>query len=189
MFAGDTESGVIHGGVVTAMLDESYGIAVQLALDGSRAIATLDLRIDYQKPAKPGLDIKAHSICYHVTRSIAFVRAIAYQETEQDPVATAAACFMVGDNLSPPLSWSGVPAGTKSLVALMYDHQGMNGLGVSHLVVYGIEPSLTGFVEGELGAASDKFVGGKNTLGTTVYLGPCPARGTGQHHYVFTTLL
>src|SRR6476659_585187 len=98
VFVGDIESGVLHGGVVTAMLDESCGMAVQLALDGSRAIATLDLRIDYQKPAKPGLDIKAHSICYHVTRSIAFVRSTAYQETEQDPVATAAACFMVGAN-------------------------------------------------------------------------------------------
>jgi uncharacterized protein (TIGR00369 family) len=98
VFAGDTESGVIHGGVVTAMLDESCGMAVQLALDGRSAIATLDLRIDYQKPAKPGLDIKAHAICYHVTRQIAFVRATAYQETEQDPVATAAACFMIGAN-------------------------------------------------------------------------------------------
>jgi len=98
VFVGDTETGVIHGGVVTAMLDESCGMAVQLALDGTRAIATLDLRIDYQKPAKPGIDIKAHSICYHVTRSIAFVRATAYQESEDDPVATAAACFMAGAN-------------------------------------------------------------------------------------------
>lgn len=97
-FVGDLESGVVHGGVVTALLDESCGMAVQLALDGSRAIATLDLRIDYQKPAKPGVDIKAHSVCYHVTRSIAFVRSTAYQETEQDPVATAAACFMIGAN-------------------------------------------------------------------------------------------
>jgi uncharacterized protein (TIGR00369 family) len=98
VFVGDTATGVLHGGVVTAMLDESCGMAVQLALDGTSAIATLDLRIDYQKPATPGLDIKAHSVCYRVTRSIAFVRATAYQESEDDPVATATACFMIGAN-------------------------------------------------------------------------------------------
>src|SRR5258708_6893100 len=94
VFVGET--GVLHGGVVSAMLDESCGMAVQLALNGTRAIATLDLRIDYQKPATPGLDIKAHSVCYRVTRSIAFVRSTAYQESEDDPVATATACFMIG---------------------------------------------------------------------------------------------
>ncbi len=98
VFVGDSETGVLHGGVVTAMLDESCGMAVQLALDGARAIATLDLRIDYQKPATPGLDIKAHSVCYRVTRSIAFVRSTAYQDSEDDPVATATACFMIGAN-------------------------------------------------------------------------------------------
>ena len=98
VFVGYTETGVLHGGVVTAMLDESCGMAVQLALDGTRAIATLDLRIDYQKPATPGLDIKAHSFCYRVTRSIAFVRSTAYQESEDDPVATATACFVIGAN-------------------------------------------------------------------------------------------
>lgn len=98
VFVGDTETGVLHGGVVTAMLDESCGMAVQLALDGTSAIATLDLRIDYQKPATPGLAIKAHSICYRTTRSIAFVRSTAYQESEDDPVATATACFMIGAN-------------------------------------------------------------------------------------------
>ena len=55
-------------------------------------------RIDYQKPATPGLDIEAHSVCYRVTRSIAFVRSTAYQESEDDPVATATACFMLGAN-------------------------------------------------------------------------------------------
>src|SRR6186713_2025411 len=98
VFVGDTGTGVLHGGVVTAMLDESCGMAVQLALDGARAIATLDLRIDYLKPATPGLDIKAHSVCYRVTRSIAFVRSTAYQESEDEPVATATACFMIGAN-------------------------------------------------------------------------------------------
>src|ERR1700759_131580 len=50
-FVGDTETGVLHGGVVTAMLDEGCGMAVQLALDGTRAIATLDLRSDDHQPA------------------------------------------------------------------------------------------------------------------------------------------
>lgn len=98
VFVGDAGTGVLHGGVVTAMLDESCGMAVQLALDGGRAIATLDLRIDYQKPATPGQDIRAHSVCTRVTRSIAFVRATAYQDSEDDPVATATACFMIGAN-------------------------------------------------------------------------------------------
>jgi acyl-coenzyme A thioesterase PaaI-like protein len=80
------------------MLDESCGIAVQLALNTTCAIATLDLRIDYQKPATPGLDIKAHSVCHRVTRSIAFVRSTAYQESEDDPVATATSCFMIDAN-------------------------------------------------------------------------------------------
>ena len=100
VFVGDTETGVLHGGVVTAMLDETCGMAVQLAVDTVRAFATLDLRIDYQKPSTPGLDIKAHAICYRVTRSIAFVRATAYQESEDNPVATATACFMLGANRS-----------------------------------------------------------------------------------------
>src|SRR6478672_13352558 len=98
VFIGDIKTGVLHGGVVTAMLDESCGMAVQLALAGNSAIATLDLRIDYQKPATPGLDIRAHSFCYRVTRSIAFVRSTAYQDSEDDPVATATGCFMLGAN-------------------------------------------------------------------------------------------
>ena len=80
------------------MLDESCGMAVQLALDGTRAIATLDLRIDYQKPAMAGFDVRAHSVCTRVARSIAFVHSNAYQGSEDNPVATATACFMIGAN-------------------------------------------------------------------------------------------
>lgn len=100
VFVGYADTGVLHGGVVTAMLDETCGMAVQFALDSFRAIATLDLRIDYQKPATPGQDLKAHAVCFRVTRSIAFVRATAYQESEDDPVATATACFMIDANRS-----------------------------------------------------------------------------------------
>jgi uncharacterized protein (TIGR00369 family) len=98
VFIGGIERGVLHGGVVTAMLDESCGMAVDLALDGTRAIATLDLRIDYQKPAIAGLDLRAHSVCTRVARAIAFVHSAAYQASEDDPVATAAARFMIGAN-------------------------------------------------------------------------------------------
>lgn len=97
-FVGNTDTGVIHGGVVTAMLDETCGMAVQLALDGTSSIATLDLRLDYLRAAEPGVEIKAHAVCYGTSRSIAFVRATAYQAAESDPVATATACFMIGAN-------------------------------------------------------------------------------------------
>lgn len=98
VFVGDTRTGVIHGGVVTLMLDESCGMAVQFALRSTQAIATLDLRIDYLRPATPGQSIRAHAHCYHVTRSIAFVRATAYQDAESDPIASATAMFMIGAN-------------------------------------------------------------------------------------------
>jgi uncharacterized protein (TIGR00369 family) len=96
VFVGDTATGVLHGGVVTSMLDESCGMAVQLATPGLGTLATLDLRIDYLRPATPGQTIRAHAHCYRLTRSIGFVRAIAYQDSEADPVASAAATFMLG---------------------------------------------------------------------------------------------
>lgn len=98
VFVGDSETGVLHGGVVTALLDETAGLSVQLALDKPTVIATLDLRIDYQRPATPGVALQCHSHCYRVTRSIAFIRAEAYQESEADPVATATGCFMIASS-------------------------------------------------------------------------------------------
>lgn len=98
VFAGDATTGVVHGGLVTTMLDESCGAAVQLALEYPAAIATLDLRIDYMQPAAPGKDIRARAHCYRITRSIAFLRAIAYQDSEDNVIASAASAFMVGAN-------------------------------------------------------------------------------------------
>jgi uncharacterized protein (TIGR00369 family) len=125
VFIGDIKTGVLHGGVVTAMLDESCGMAVQLALDGTQAIATLDLRIDYQKPATPGLDIKAHSICYRVTRSIAFVRSTAFQGSEDDPVATATACFMIGANRTNMMSEERLNDGVRPVLEAPEDPTGV----------------------------------------------------------------
>jgi len=94
----------------------------------------------------------------------------------------------IGENVSPPLAWSNVPAGTKSFALLMFDPEGRGGLGVSHWVAYGIPASTTAFAEGALSALSDKYVAGKGTAGLGHYLGPCTPPGTGMHHYTFTLI-
>lgn len=100
---GDIETGVLHGGVITTLLDNACGIAVQLALPERMAIATLDLRIDYMKPAIPKLDLNAHTHCYKVTKNIAFVRGAAYHEDENDPIATCVGTFMLAANRAMPM--------------------------------------------------------------------------------------
>jgi Raf kinase inhibitor-like YbhB/YbcL family protein len=92
----------------------------------------------------------------------------------------------VGENISPPLAWSGVPEGTKSFALLLYDPEGRPGEGVSHMVLYGIPASVSGFAEGELGQPSDNFVGGKSTMGKAVYFGPGTPPNTDWHHYTWT---
>ena len=95
-FVGHPATGVLHGGVVTALLDASCGASVFTKLPQPGPIATLDLRIDYLKPAVAKLDLIAKAQCYKLTRNVAFVRCVAYQDDESDPVATAAGAFMLG---------------------------------------------------------------------------------------------
>ena len=93
----------------------------------------------------------------------------------------------VGDNVSPALSWSNPPEGTKSFALMMFDPEGRPPGGVSHWVAYGIPPTVTGFAEGEVSKASDKYVGGLGTAKLSTYTGPCtPA--VAPHHYTFTLI-
>lgn len=100
---GDPDTGVVHGGVLTALLDNACGLAVrpQDASTEGVALATLDLRIDYMGAAEPHKDILAEAVCYKRTRHIAFVRATAYQSSPQDPIATCVATFMLGTPNAP----------------------------------------------------------------------------------------
>lgn len=92
---GDPMTQVVHGGAVSALMDTAGGTAVITHPKGGLGTATLDLRIDYMRSAKPGQTIIAQAHCHHVTRSIAFVRATAFDDDRENPVAMATGVFTV----------------------------------------------------------------------------------------------
>ncbi|MCP4445092.1 MAG: PaaI family thioesterase [Myxococcales bacterium] len=97
-FVGDVHNGLLHGGVVTAMLDATCGLAVMVKLGKLTRIATLDLRIDYLKPATDEFTLYSRCSCYKLTQQIAFVQGTAFtrdEDSNEDEIAKATGTFMI----------------------------------------------------------------------------------------------
>lgn len=91
---GETGSGILATGPIVSLMDMASGMAIWTATSEFLAIATLDLRVDYMRPARKGAAINGRSECYRRTRSAAFVRGIAHDGDPDDPVAHVAGVFM-----------------------------------------------------------------------------------------------
>ena len=96
---GDPERQTLHGGVITYLLDTLAAAAT--ITRRVPAQATLDLRIDYLRPATTKQDLIAEAECYRVTRHVAFVRGVCHQGDPERPVANLTAAFMLADRLPP----------------------------------------------------------------------------------------
>jgi Raf kinase inhibitor-like YbhB/YbcL family protein len=90
----------------------------------------------------------------------------------------------VGENISPQLSWSGAPAGTRSFALTVMDAEGHLGAGLTHWIAYGIPADIMSFAEGEVSRSTDNYVAGKSDVGVPTFGGPCPPPGS-PHHYTF----
>jgi Raf kinase inhibitor-like YbhB/YbcL family protein len=93
-----------------------------------------------------------------------------------------------GSNISPPLTWTSPPAGTKSFAVLMIDPEGRRGIGSVHWVAYGIPAERRELKEGEGGAPTADITNGKNSRGSMGYTGPCGPPVDAPHHYVINVL-
>lgn len=92
---GDEDSGVLASGPIIAMMDIATSLAVWNKTRSFAPHATLDLRIDYLRPARPGHTVIGRGECLRVARSISFTRGIAHDGDIDDPIAHVAATFMV----------------------------------------------------------------------------------------------
>jgi uncharacterized protein (TIGR00369 family) len=92
---GVPETGVLASGAIVSLIDTASGTSVWVTLDRFTPIVTVDLRLDYLRPAAKGETIIARSECVKLTRRIGFVRGVAHGGDEARPIALSAATFML----------------------------------------------------------------------------------------------
>jgi uncharacterized protein (TIGR00369 family) len=94
---GVAETGVIASGPIISLMDMATSMAIWVKLGRFRHQATLDMRVDYLRPAAPGRAITGRGECYRVTKSVGFVRGLAHDGDAADPVAHVTGTFMFTD--------------------------------------------------------------------------------------------
>jgi uncharacterized protein (TIGR00369 family) len=92
---GVPETGVLASGAIVSLIDTASGTSVWVTLDRFTPIVTVDLRLDYLRPAAKGETIVARCECVKLTRRIADVRGVAHGGDERRPIALSAATFMI----------------------------------------------------------------------------------------------
>ncbi len=101
LIIGNPDTGVIHGGAITTLMDTASGSVILCALNDFELCPTLDLRVDYMRPAEPHKPVYARAEAYKITRNIIFTRCQAYQD-EGETIANCVGTFMrLGAEASP----------------------------------------------------------------------------------------
>ena len=88
-------TGVLASGAIVSLVDTASGMSVWVTLDRFVPVVTLDLRLDYLRPAAKGETIIARCECTKITRRIAFVTGLAHGGDPQRPIARSAGTFML----------------------------------------------------------------------------------------------
>lgn len=91
---GDPETGILASGPIVTLMDMATSISIWVRSSTFRQQATLDLRVDYLRPATPGKAVIGRGECYRITRNIAFIRGQAHDGDPDHPIAHAAGTYM-----------------------------------------------------------------------------------------------
>ncbi len=92
---GDVDAGVLASGPIITLMDMATSFSVWLKRGAFAPHATLDLRVDYLRPARSGLTVIGRGECYRITRAISFIRGQAHDGDAADPLAHVAGTFML----------------------------------------------------------------------------------------------